>query len=616
MENLKKFCKEKSITFFFPIALVLTIVPLIVRYKAVTGNQETIDVFGAVKAGSDIFSQYKAILLMFFSAVILLISIAFFKKIFEKKDKVINSIVILSLVFLVFSLLSSIFSSYRKIAFFGIFDRAEGFITIACYILLFIYSIYTFKSTNDFKYFYIPICIVVFLNAFIGLFQFFGHDLLTTSLGQIFANVNPKSVTSLYESGNLYGTLYHYNYVGSFAALVIPILIGALFHEDDIFLKLMVIAAIGCGIWLLFGSTSRAGLLGVAASVLLSIIVLWKVLFKSWKPVVISIGILLVIVVGLNFATGGKIFNRIPTLISDGLSIFSNSKDFDYRDYTPVRDIKHTDNGVEIMVQNDTLKISYEDNQYVFKDSADQLVNFEKGTSTDSTNKSKIKTYTTNDSRFSNLTFRYGNYLSKTREDGLLLYLDDKPAFMFILKDDNSIHMINGNSNKDIDLEYPETIGFNGKEKLASARGYIWSRSLPLLKDCLLIGKGPDTFVFDFPQNDLIGKLYAYDKATEIVDKPHNLYIQTAISNGVIALLAFVAIIVIYVVQSIKLYALKTKFTDSEIIGLATFIGVIGYLAAGIFNDSVISVAPVFWITFGVGFALNYINKNNLDKNK
>ena len=184
---------------------------------------------------------------------------------------------------------------------------------------------------------------------------------------------------------------------------------------------------------------------------------------------------------------------------------------------------------------------------------------------------------------------------------------------MFRLKDDNTIHMINGNSKEDIELDNPETIGFVGKEKLASSRGYIWSRTLPMLKDCLLLGKGPDTFVFNFPQNDLIGKLYAYDSATEIVDKPHDLYLQIATSNGLIALLAFLGIIIIYIVDSIKLYALKTKFTESEIVGISTFLGVIGYLFAGIFNDSLISVAPVFWIVFGVGIAINYINRS---KNK
>lgn len=609
MKNLKKFCKEKSITFFFPISLILTIVPLIVRIRNIKDNPETIAVFGA-KAQSDLFSQNKALVLMCFSIIILLISVIFFKSIFKKKDKIVNVIVLLSIIFLGLSFFSSLFSEYKKIAFWGIFDRAEGFITIACYILIFIYSIYTFNSTKNYRCLYIPIAIVVFINGFLGLFQFFGHDLIKTSLGQIFANINPNSITTLVDSGSLYGTLYHYNFVGSFAAIVIPVLIGSLFYEDDIFLKLILIAAIGNGFWLLLGSTSRAGLIGFGASILFAIIIFWKILLSHLKPVIITVVSILVIIIGVNFATGGQVLRRLPTLFSDAVSIFKNTSDFDYRDHTPIRDVQHNDDGsIQVTLQNHQINISYTDGQYIFTDENNSIINYDKTTNT----KDKTKLFTTTDERFANISFRYGPYLTKTKDDGLLLNLNNKPAFMFRLKDDNTIHMINGNSKEDIELDNPETIGFVGKEKLASSRGYIWSRTLPMLKDCLLLGKGPDTFVFNFPQNDLIGKLYAYDSATEIVDKPHDLYLQIATSNGLIALLAFLGIIIIYIADSIKLYALKTKFTESEIVGISTFLGVIGYLFAGIFNDSLISVAPVFWIVFGVGIAINYINRS---KNK
>ena len=605
MENFKKFCKEKSITFFFPIAFILTIVPLIVRIKETHCGQETLDVFGP-KAETEMFSQNKAICLMFFSIILLIIAIAFCKQIFEKKDKIINSILILSFVFLVLTLFSALFSNYKQIALWGVYDRAEGFFTIACYILLFVYSIFTFKTTKDFKCVLIPIIIVVVINAFLGVFQYTGQDLLKTSLGAIFANVDPSSVDTLYNSGNLYGTLYHYNYVGSFAAIVLPILIGSLFFEDDVFLKIVILITIACAFWLLFGSTSRAGLLGVAFSIIFALIIFRKIVFKSWKPVSICVGCIIVLVVGLNFATGGKILSRIPSLVSDAVSIFKTSDKSDFKNSLPIQDIQNKEDGsIEIKVPNDVLKISHTADGYVFKNSKDEIVNYEKNIDT----KAKTKTYSTTDETFKNISFRFGPYLTKTKDDGLLLNLDGTPQFMFGLRDDTTIHLINGNSKKDIDLEDPESIGFAGKEKLASSRGYIWSRSLPMLRNTLLLGTGPDTFVFEFPQNDLLGKLYAYDSATTIVDKPHNLYLQIALSEGVIALLAFLGIILIYIVDSIKLYALKSKFTETEIMGISVFLAVIGYLFAGIFNDSVISVAPIFWIVLGVGVAVNFINR-------
>ena len=70
-----------------------------------------------------------------------------------------------------------------------------------------------------------------------------------------------------------------------------------------------------------------------------------------------------------------------------------------------------------------------------------------------------------------------------------------------------------------------EHIGFEGKEELGSSRGYIWSRTLPLLGNCLFTGFGPDTFTYNFPQNDVLAKYYSYEQFNEgfyvTVDKPH-----------------------------------------------------------------------------------------------
>lgn len=70
---------------------------------------------------------------------------------------------------------------------------------------------------------------------------------------------------------------------------------------------------------------------------------------------------------------------------------------------------------------------------------------------------------------------------------------------------------------------------------------------------------------------------------------------------------------IIYIIDSIKLYALKNDYNKSQRLGAATCLGVIGYLTAGLFNDSIVSVAPVFWIVLGVGVALNYMNRKELD---
>ncbi len=610
MENIKKYFNEKKIDFFFPVAFVLAIVPLIVRMTLTNADKTTLDIFGPT-AQFDLFSQKKALILMIFSIILVIISIAFFKKIFDKRDKVIKLILIAIFVFLLFTFLSAIFSQYKQVSFWGIFDRAEGFITITCYIILFVYSIYTFKSTNDYKYVITPIIILVFINAFLGLFQYVGQDLLKSNLGTSIAVPSKYQTPNfklnlLYEKGKLYGTLYHYNYVGSFVAIVLPILFClTIFEDEDIMHKISLGIGFLLSICLLFGSTSRGGIIGILASAILGSIIFWKLIIKKRKPLLIFFISIVIIASGFNIMTKGSIFSRLPGLISDAFSIFSNTNDFDYREYTPVKDIQYADNSTNIILPNETLKISYANNDYIFKNSKDEIIDYAK----------KDSQYTTVNESFNNISFKSGKINAKsTRSDGLLLSVNNQPTFMFTLKEDSTIHLADINTKKDIDLQYPETFGFKGKEKLGSARGYIWSRSIPLLKDNLILGSGPDTFVYRFPQNDLIGKYYAYDTPNMVVDKPHNLYLQIGLNEGLIALLAFLVIMITYIVDSIRLYALKKSYDKSQILGAITCLGIIGYLFAGFFNDSVVSVAPVFWITLGVGVAVNFMNRTESNR--
>lgn len=609
MENLKKYLKENPIGFFLPISFVLAIVPLIVRAKEVKLDEFSQTIWGS-STQYELFSQNKFILLAIFTVIAIFISVIYFKYIFEKKDKIVHIILLLTVIFLTLSLLSSIFSPYKHIAFWGVYNRAEGFITIACYLLLFIYSIYTFKSTDNFRFVVIPILIIVFINAFLGMFQYAGQDLINTELGKLIsiptsiAEKTGGQLSLLYESGKLYGTLFHYNYVGSFVAVLLPILFCSMFIEDDIIFKIIIGLGFLATLWLLFGSTSRGGLVGVLGSIFIAIIMFGRLIFKNKKQLLIGICSIVVIILGLNFITNGSIFSRVPSLFKDAFSIFSNTSDVNYKDLVPVKDITNENGDVQVVFQNETLNISFEDKKYKFTDSSNNKISISKGDDC----------YLLDNDKLSTVSFKL--FRSSEAADKMdILQLaptgDSKISFLFKVKDDGSIHLVNPSNFEDINIEFPETFGFAGKEKLGSARGYIWSRSIPLLKDNLILGKGPDTFVLEFPQNDLIGKYYAYDTPNMIVDKPHNLYLQIALNNGLIALIAFLGVMLIYIIDSLKLYSLKKEYKTSELFGAAISLGVIGYLLAGVFNDSVISVAPIFWILLGVGVAVNYMNRKN-----
>jgi hypothetical protein len=69
-----------------------------------------------------------------------------------------------------------------------------------------------------------------------------------------------------------------------------------------------------------------------------------------------------------------------------------------------------------------------------------------------------------------------------------------------------------------------------------------------MLKDTVLIGHGPDTYVLEFPQHDYVGKLNSFSSHRMIVDKPHNMYLQIGINTGLISLIGLLALYLMYFV--------------------------------------------------------------------
>ena len=60
-----------------------------------------------------------------------------------------------------------------------------------------------------------------------------------------------------------------------------------------------------------------------------------------------------------------------------------------------------------------------------------------------------------------------------------------------------------------------------------------------------------------------------------------------------------------YVISSIKIYKFTKILNEFEIYGFAVFLGIISYFIVSIFNDSIVGLAPIFWILFGLGTSIN-----------
>ncbi|NLX90533.1 MAG: hypothetical protein GXZ07_02910 [Firmicutes bacterium] len=145
-------------------------------------------------------------------------------------------------------------------------------------------------------------------------------------------------------------------------------------------------------------------------------------------------------------------------------------------------------------------------------------------------------------------------------------------------------------------------------DSFASNRGYIWRKSAEMMRNTIIIGKGLDTYIYNFPHWDF-EKDHNLFPIGLYVDKPHSTYIQIAVGVGGIGLLVYLYLLFLHLKKYLQVFRLRGLKEESDIILLALFIGWLGYLFQGLSNDSVIANAPVFWALFGL--SVNYV-KNSL----
>lgn len=472
---------QLGVSLFVPLILVLGVIPLIVQMRLVPLASD-VQVFWTQDYAADFFSYYKSKAIIL--AVIYMLCVFGYYKAQGLKDKLINnkSLYIYfgaTAVFALFALLSTMLSDYKSVAVWGGPERCEGIIMVLAYLVIMLYALWAYLHKPEFKYIVLPLGVLTLITGILGVFQFWGHDIFFTKFGQTLiipeAYRSQGELQSLFEKGKIYGTMYHYNYMGSFGAMMVPLfLVLTLFlkeRKQQIFCGAMTIISL----FVLLGSTSRAGIIGLALAAVCFLIFFGKKLVQHYKATLGCVALLIVFVFGVNMVTGGLALARIPSLLNDMKALVSSS-DVDYHDEIPVR---HID------LQQDTATFTFQD-----------------GTLTIQKNSNHQPVFTTGDGQTltapgEDCSLTAGNYkmelqyvpINDVNTPFLGIYLGDKIEFILGLYDEG-FAFVDSRMNK-IAYEEAPSIGFQGKEKLGSARGYIWSRSLPLMMDSLLIGQGP-----------------------------------------------------------------------------------------------------------------------------
>jgi hypothetical protein len=255
------------------------------------------------------------------------------------------------------------------------------------------------------------------------------------------------------------------------------------------------------------------------------------------------------------------------------------------------------DDNVELLYNGNKMHVKYIDNE-------DQTVSFlfvdENNQQISATYEEASSSFAITDERFVGISLG----IDYSIEGSFYIQAENQKWLFTNQYEDGTYYHINRMGKLDKMVTAPSAV-FTKYEGFATNRGYIWSRTIPLLKDYVFLGSGPDTFTTVYPQQDYINfERYGYGNG--IITKPHNLYLQIATQTGILSLIAFLVFYGMYFVTSLRLY-IKGRFsTYYAQVGLAIFIGTIAYMVTGLTNDSSITTAPIFWVLIGTGIAVNY----------
>lgn len=560
--------KERTNILQILLMIVLAFLPLVTIIHKYDNGLTKEKWFPAGNITYDFFLYYKAVLFLIIAAILCLMSCwhLLVKKEHDKMHNIPKVPLILVGIYGIFVLLSASFAEEKTEAFWGGYESFEGAFVQLSYLVCFLTIFYSVDNRERIMMFVKTITIGSFVVGLLGTFQCFEMDWIQSDWAKILLTTPENMGTNLninlnYGAGMSYATLCNPNYVGSYVVLVVPILIFAVIWLKEWFFKI----AAGCSLILLlitlYAASSLGGWVGLGISILMFLLCVIVTKKKVRIPVLGTLAVVILAVVGVagyKMATLPKESDSvIETMQTDGNVLLLEL---------------HTGEKVRIQVPADNETILNQQREGIQINPATIQVD------------------------------------ENTVQNGLqIIETENGREWNFILEKDELKYITE--SEKFDTLDEISTYGFENSKHWGTNRGYIWSRTIPLLSKTILVGCGSDNFKYVYPNNDYVGKrLVGFN--SEVITKPHNMYLQLWVQNGMFTCLALLALYLFYIAGVIKQgWNQGWKTTEGKLnVALASALS--GYMAVGMVNDATICVAPVFWILLGLGYVTLHFSKN------
>lgn len=504
---------------------------------------------------------------------------------------------------LLFASLSFAFSKNREVAFWGVHTEYEGYLALISYLAVCLFGIYYMRKDDAIELLkgFVTIisivagalCCVELLWKPILEFRLVQHLISSKELREL-----AESIRSLYFTGQSSLMFNNPGFLGGFAALMIPIDVALYAEAKGLPRKCLHLAALVLMCVAMYGSHSRAAEASLIVSIPIALIPSIRKLKKEagsmLLPAVIAMVLCIVTVAGMAAAVRAKngtqeasgpaakaerLFKLDKAQLERGMLFFTSGDD------TLVCSVDRKK--LEEYLSKDTDEKAFVD-CISFMDYAGNALGTQYSRFDNNRVDLHLEGVAPADPRFDMIT---------VATEGRMVYFCfgyDGPA-QFAMTETGFRSFIQGEKLED-SIPQPKVTGLERFYSFGTGRGYIWIQSLPVMKECLLIGKGCGNFAFNFVQNEMVGLLNTNGSTKYVIDRPHNWYIQSFVSNGLPYVLCMLALFVFVLLR----FIVMAKRKELEHFDAGLFGACLGFMITGIINDSCVTVNPIFWLLFGV----------------
>ena len=534
--------------------------------------------------------------------------------------------VIASGIFLLMALISAIFSRYRFTSWAGAMDRGEGMLILIAYFIVFFTAMFHVREAKHAKFIMYGLTFSSIIMGLVGLGQFLGRDFFTTSFAAWLVTGSSENVLNArFTFAN--GTLYNPNTFGKYTAMVAPILLAcALAYDGRKWMRIVFFAGGGLMLVGILGSRSLGGFVGIIAAVaVLMVTLVCRLIYQmlerrkddNAEPVAgrtiaiwaASVAVAAALLTALYFVP--PINQRIEFAMGR-LELAIRAEPMDLYNFAPDENrltVGRGDDELFTIVLNeiDAPADQAEDNldrHYALRmyDATGQQVMYTSRHESEGESAPWPIIYNYEVPGYQEVHIQHIPMGILFRNIGLTYH----EGRMYGI----GLHHALGQNEDLINLDVP-AIGFAGRELWGSSRGYIWSRTLPLMPSRTIIGSGPDTYTQIFPR-DVLGKHVALGNPHHLVDKAHNIYMQTWVTTGGISAMALMFLFAYYLLTTF-VSLIRTRKNEGSFLHILRFgmlTGISAFAVAAFATDSTIGSMGVFYVLLGLGYGLNFCVKH------